>query len=152
MAGLAASAWAAGSSSRFLRDAMEGNLAEVAVGHLAQQRGMNPGVRRFGDVLVADHGKANAQAMSLARRHRVAVPRTPGLMARAEYRHLARLRGRDFDRAFIDGMVRDHRKDIGMYEREARARDGSVSRFAALTLPTLRKHLAMAEALQRRRR
>ena len=53
-------------SEKFIKDAIQGNLAEVAVGKLAQQKGASQGVRSFGAMLVSDHGAANEKAMSVA--------------------------------------------------------------------------------------
>jgi putative membrane protein len=39
---------------KFLKDAMEGNLAEVKMGELAQKNGGSDGVRSFGEMLQQD--------------------------------------------------------------------------------------------------
>jgi putative membrane protein len=53
--GIAATA-ADKASEKFIKEAIEGNLAEVAVGKLAQEKGQSDGVRAFGAQLVNDHG------------------------------------------------------------------------------------------------
>jgi putative membrane protein len=45
-------------------------------------------------------------------------------------------------------MVKDHRKDIADFQKEAR-KGGPAGDLAKQTLPVLRKHLAMAERLSR---
>jgi putative membrane protein len=43
-------------------------------------------------------------------------------------------------------MVKDHKKDIKEFEKEAnRGMDSSVKEFASSTLPTLKEHLQMVE-------
>jgi predicted outer membrane protein len=50
----------------FLTDAIQGNLAEISMGQLAQKNGGSDGVRSFGQMLVEDHSAANEKAKSLA--------------------------------------------------------------------------------------
>ena len=56
---------------------------------------------------------------------------------------------KDFDKAFIDQMVDDHQKDINEFQDEAKAKNGQVSALARKQLPTLKKHLATAQSLQK---
>src|ERR1044071_553548 len=47
--------------------------------------------------------------------------------------------GADFDRAFIEHAIKDHRKDIAKFERASRdLSDSELKAFATETLPTLR--------------
>jgi len=67
----------------------------------------------------------------------------------AEYRHLAALSGGRFDKAFVKAMVKDHRKDIAEYEKEAKTSNSQASSYAEQSLPVLKKHLQLAESLER---
>jgi putative membrane protein len=59
--------------------------------------------------------------------------------------------GNSFDKAFIDGMVNDHKKAVAAFEKAANdSKDPDVKAFAAKTLPTLKSHLSMAEDLQQK--
>src|SRR5439155_20483173 len=49
-------------SQKFLKEAMEGNLAEVQMGQLAQKNGGSDRVRSFGQMLQKDHSDANENA------------------------------------------------------------------------------------------
>lgn len=134
----------------FMEKAIQGNLAEIKVGQLAQQKGATEGVRRFGAVLERDHSEANEQAMNAAASMGVTPPGAPDVKEQAEYQHLASLSGRQFDRAFVKEMVRDHRKDIAEFKEEAKASKGPAGTYAKASLPTLEKHLHLAESLERR--
>ena len=58
--------------------------------------------------------------------------------------------GRDFDKAYMDMMVSDHKDDISLFEDNSNsAKDGDVKSFAAKTLPVLRTHLDSAQAVQK---
>ncbi len=58
------------------------------------------------------------------------------------------LNGSEFDREFARYMVQDHEKDISKFKNEASSGRGAVPQLAERTLPTLDKHLHMAESLQ----
>jgi putative membrane protein len=134
----------------FIQKAIAGNLAEIKVGQLAQQKGASESVRNFGMVLERDHSTANQQAMSAAATMGVTSPAEPGRKEQAEYRHLASLSGAKFDKAFVKAMVKDHKKDIAEYEKEVKAASNSpAASYAETSLPTLQKHLRLAESLER---
>lgn len=65
-------------------------------------------------------------------------------------RKLAAKSGADFDRAFVDHMVMDHKKAIAEFERASQdsALSPEARELASNALPKLRNHLAMAETLQ----
>src|SRR5512132_1694252 len=95
---LSASAAVAAPPAVFLRDAIQGNYSEVALGRMVQNRAVSPDVRRFGAMLVRDHSKSLAQAQHIARRLHLRIPARLSPEARAEQHRLQTLRGRDFDR------------------------------------------------------
>jgi putative membrane protein len=132
----------------FMKKAIAGNLAEIKVGQLAQQKGVTDGVRQFGTVLEQDHSKANQQAMTVASSMGVTSPAAPSRKEQAEYRHLASLSGSAFDKAFVKAMVKDHKKDIAEYEKEAKATNSPAASYAQQILPDLHKHLQLAESLE----
>jgi putative membrane protein len=78
----------------------------------------------------------------------------PKEMTRKEqelYDRLSKLRGAEFDRAYIDAMVKDHKEDVAHFE--AMSRDGSdpdLKAWASKTLPTLKEHLKLAEDIQKK--
>jgi putative membrane protein len=133
----------------FMQKAIEGNLAEIKVGQLAQQKGATEGVRHFGAVLEQDHSKANQQAMTAASSMGVTPPSEPSPKEQRVYDHLASLAGSQFDKAFVKAMVKDHKKDIAEFKKEARESNSPASSYAQATLPDLEKHLRIAESLER---
>jgi putative membrane protein len=54
-----------------------------------------------------------------------------------------------FDREYMEHMVKEHKKDVSEFEKQARnAKDPDVKAFASKTLPTLKEHLAMAQQIE----
>jgi putative membrane protein len=57
--------------------------------------------------------------------------------------------GTDFDKAYLAMMVKDHKKDIAAFEKEAKdGEDTDVKAWAEKTLPTLKEHLKMVQDAQ----
>jgi putative membrane protein len=136
------------SGSAFLADAAKGDNAEIMIGTLAKTKSADKGVRQYAATLVTDHTKAKKEVAELAKSMSVAMPPDVKPDAQQAYDKLSGLSGSDFDREFVNHMVQDHQKDIADFTKEAEAKDGKVSDLASKQLPTLKKHLAMAQALQ----
>jgi putative membrane protein len=136
------------SPNEFLTTAIKGDLAEVKVGHLAETNGGSESVRNFGKTLVTDHTKAGDEAKSVAKAANVSIPTQPSAQAQKDYEKLSKLKGKAFDREFATMMVADHDKDIRAFEQEAKAKNGAASDLAEKQLPTLRKHLQMAQSIE----
>ena len=130
----------------FLKKAIEGNLAEVQMGKLAQQKGQDDDVKELGKDLVEDHGAANEKAMELAKEAGMTPPSEPSAEHKKAHDELSKLSGAAFDRQFVQVMIREHKQDIQAYPAAAEG-DGPVADYAEETLPKLREHLEDAEEL-----
>src|SRR5690606_38864196 len=61
---------------------------------------------------------------------------------------LEALSGQEFDRAYIEAMVKDHEKAVAMFEKQSRtSKDAELKTFAEKTLPVLKQHLDHARTL-----
>jgi putative membrane protein len=136
-----------GKSEMFIKEAIQGNIGEQKIGQLAQQKGATEGVRKFGKDLEHDHAKANDSAMTVAKSIGVNPPEMPTKKQRELYDRLSKLSGEQFDKEFVQAMVKDHKKDIQKYSEEAKG-TGPVDMYAKDTLPHLKQHLQEAESLQ----
>ena len=133
----------------FIKDAVQGNIAEVQLGELAAQRAADPDVRRFGEMLRTDHQAALQRSTDLARSLQVEPPTQPATEAGGFYRGLSQLSGSQFDAAFVSRMVVAHESAIAKYSRNASSNNAAVASLVAETLPKLKAHLEAAQALQR---
>jgi putative membrane protein len=134
----------------FIKDAMEGDLAEMNMGKLAQEKAQRQGIKDFGKMLEQDHGEHSQKVQSKAQELGVTAPKEPNANQKATYDRLSKLSGEKFDGLFVREMVSDHKKDIGKYELEAKSKS-SLADFAKETLPTLQHHLQTAEALEKQK-
>jgi putative membrane protein len=133
----------------FTNKAALGGMTEVELGKLAQEKAENPQVKDFGEMMVEDHGAANEKLKGLADSEGWTLPTTLDSEHKSDIEELAGKKGSEFDRAYIDLMVEDHKKDVELFEQasESDSVDESVQQFAAETLPTLQKHLSTVEEI-----
>jgi predicted outer membrane protein len=129
--------------NQFLSKAMESNTFEVRLGEMAVNKTQNNQVKEFAQMIVRDHTQAIDQMKKL-RDARMAdsvsskgqvdtktTKNTPDVQLTPEHQRtldkLASLSGADFDREFMDMMVRDHRENIRDFEAHSRAHGNVIS-------------------------
>jgi len=130
----------------FLNEAIQGDLAEVNMGKLAQEKGQSEAAKQFGQMLEQDHGQHLQKAKDSAQQMGVTPPTEPNPKQKKMYDQLSKMSGAQFDKEFAQHMIKDHKEDIGKYEKEAKSK-GPLAQFAQETIPTLQKHLQTAERL-----
>ena len=134
----------------FLVKAADGGLAEVKGGAMGEAQGTNPAVKRFAAMMVKDHTGANAQVKSLAAARNVTLPTAPSEDHQQKAKSVGGKQGKDFDKAFMDMMVDDHKKTIDLFESaEKDTKDNEVKTFITNTLPKLKMHLDSAQAIRK---
>lgn len=133
---------------KFVKQAAEGGEAEVQLGQLAVQKAQSPDVKAFGQRMVDDHTKANDQLKQVAEQLGVTLPSQPSAQDKAEKARLEKMSGAQFDKAYMNYMVADHKKDVAEFQKAAsQATNPQVKNFAQSTLPTLQSHLQEAESV-----
>ena len=139
----------ASSERKFIEEAAVGGMAEVEMGKIAQQKGQNQQVKDFGQRMAQDHGKANEELKSLASSKGMQLPADTDKKHKKHADELQKKSADKFDHEYAEMMVKDHKKDVKEFEKQAKnAKDADVRAFAAKTLPTLQEHLKMAQAMQ----
>lgn len=103
----------------FLQNAMEGGMAEVQLGQLAAQKASSNDVKQFGQKMVDDHTKLNDQMKPIAQQLGLKPPQQPSKKDRALMARLQSMSGTEFDNAYIEAMVKDHKKDLDDFKTEA---------------------------------
>ena len=130
----------------FMNKAAQGGMAEVELGKLAQQKAANQAVKDFGSQMEKDHTKANDELKELAAKENVTLPTDLDAKDQALKSRLEKMSGAQFDKAYMDHMVRDHKEDVQEFKREAtNGKDPEVKKWASDTLPTLEQHLQLAQ-------
>jgi putative membrane protein len=94
----------------FVNDVAIANMAEIELGKMAAEKGMNAEVKKFGQMMVDDHSKAGDSLKTVATRHNSPMPTALDDEHRDLRDRLSKLQGADFDREYARQMVQDHQK------------------------------------------
>jgi len=133
---------------KFVKNATEGGMAEVQLGQLAQQKSNNPNVKAYAQKIVDDHTALNNQLQPVAQRFGVAAPAKLDKKDQAEYDKLSALSGDAFDKAYVQAMVADHKKDLQAFKDEAsNTYDQQLKTAAKQGTMVISQHYQMAQKL-----
>ena len=131
------------------------NTVDSTAGALAQQKGTNADVKKFGQTMVTDHGGVNKQAVALAGRLNLTPEQNPtstqltqgGEQSRAQLNGLS---GAAFDRAYIDHEVEYHQSVLDAIDQTLipNAQNAELKALLTQVRPAVAAHLEMAKSLQ----
>jgi putative membrane protein len=131
-----------------LKQLAQANLNEVEAGKIGASKAQSPDVKQFGQKMVEDHGRMYEDLKSLAQRKDVAVPDKAALKDLAQMKLLERKSGADFDRAYMEHMVKDHEKDLADVKNiAAKAKDPEFKAAVQQAIPTIEEHLKLAQRI-----
>jgi putative membrane protein len=157
----------------FVEDLTYAGAAEIELGRMAAERGGDAEVKRFGQMMVDDHSKAGKELTDIATQFKIPQPAGLDEKHRELMDKLAKLRGVEFDKQYIDAMVEGHEDVVDKLESRVDERDrsavitgqapkdtnvkpeaadnhieGSLNTWAAGALPVVKAHLDRAKAIQ----
>ena len=104
-----------GADNGFVTKAAAGGLAEVELGKLAASQGSSEKAKQFGQRMVDDHFKANEELQEIAAKKNITLPANLDAKAQATKDRLAKLSGAQFDQAYMQDMVKDHKADVAEF-------------------------------------
>ncbi len=135
--------------SNFPEKAAVRGMMEVKLSKAAVEKAQNPAVKSFAQMMVSDHGTANAKLKALAAKKDIALPTELEKSQMKACEKMESLQGAAFDKAYMKKMVENHRKSVALFQSASTsAGDPEMVGFAKATLPTLEKHLAEAEKIE----
>lgn len=147
VAGMAAAAdFERAEEKHFLTKVSGSQEAEIAFGRMAADRAESATVKQFGQRMIADHQKAAMEVKQLALKQGIYLP-GPALPEEKEQAEIfVQLGGKEFDRAYIGYMLKEHMKDVAEFEHTGKQlKDPNVKQWVTATLPILKEHLTIAE-------
>lgn len=135
--------------ARFLVNAAEINLEEIRLGQLAQQKGGTAQVKELGKRMEVAHTKSLNDLKALAQSKMITIPTASTEKAQDGYNDLNEKSGNDFDKAYVDMMVDEHKDAIDAFENASTdSNDSDIKNWASVSLPELRTHLEHSVLLQ----
>lgn len=133
--------------TKFAVAAADGGMMEVELGKLALTHASSADVKKFAQMMVDDHSKANGELKTLAQSKNISIPGTLSNKNQDKYNDFAKKNGTDFDKAYASFMVDDHKEDIDAFKKEAQdGKDADLKNWAAGKVATLEHHLMMAQS------
>lgn len=134
--------------NEFMNEAAIGGMAEVELGKMASTKAKDADVKKFAQMMVADHTKANDELKTLATKLSATLPTEPDAKHKATMDELKGLSGAEFDKAYVAAQLADHEKTVKLFQTQAQSgTSADLKAFATKTLPTLQSHLEMVRKL-----
>jgi putative membrane protein len=132
----------------FVKKALEGGAAEVELGQLAQQKSQSEDVKQFGQKMVQDHTQLGDQMKPIAQQLGVKEPKGPSKKDKELIGKLEALSGPQFDEAYIQAMVKDHKQDLKDFKDAAQtAQNPNVKQAAQQGAGVISQHLQMIQQI-----
>lgn len=138
--------------TQFLKTIHQTNLAEIASGNLAQQKGQNQQVKDLGAKFVTDHTQLDQQVQNTASSVGVNLPGKPTTDQQKVLNQLNKVSGADFDKQWVIAELAGHVQAIQAAQTEiSQGSEQSVKQLAQDALPVLQAHydalVALAQSL-----
>jgi len=132
---------------QFAQMAEQTNLTEIAAGNTASSKAKRGEVQQFAKMMVTEHTDANRKLMA-------AVKNKTSLTGKLDAKHQAKVdkltgvAANDFDRMYMQEMVKGHKMAADLFEHEAmHGKDANLKSYAAELVPGIRKHLQKAQQI-----
>jgi putative membrane protein len=127
----------------------DGGMLEVKLGELAQTNAAAASVKDFGMMMTKDHGEANSEFEKIAEKHNISLPTVLSEDSQKMYDKLSGLKGADFDKEYVNGMVDAHEKTLeNLKEQVEEGKNQDLKDFASKKIPTVEKHLSAVKAIK----
>ena len=137
-----------GLDTSYIREAVHGNLTEVALGRLAESRASDSEVKDFGQRMITDHSDMSKAWNQLASDYKMKMPAFGvdiGEAGKEASDRLGKLKGSEFDQAYMSEMIQDHERDLELYQRmRSSAQDPQIRQLAESGVSTISQHLSLA--------
>ncbi len=131
------------------------NQIDINAGKLAESNGTNKDVKAFGKLMVTDHSGVNKQATALVKKLKIKPednPTSKNLMTDGEQniKELKRLKGKDFDRSYIDNEVAYHQAVLNAIDKTLvpNAKNEELKALIVKVQPAFVAHLEHARKIQ----
>jgi putative membrane protein len=150
-----------GDARYFAQQASKNGAAEVELGKLASERAQSAEVREFAQMMVRDHTKGADELKQAVATHGLALNAEPPDEQEELLAKLRDMRGADFDREYMEAMVKGHqamkamisgRVDQSRLVKTNSPLETAINAWAANALPTVEQHLQKAQQIHDRLR
>ena len=143
----ASSSVASAQDAQYLQQAHQTNLAEIAAGRLAQQKGNSQTVKNLGAKFVTDHTRLDQALKPVAQNLGVSLPQTPTAHQQAVAARLKATSGSQFDTLFVTTQLAGHTQAMQAGQTEiTKGSNPQVVTLARDSAPVIASHHQALEA------
>ena len=133
----------------FMMKVAQGQMGEIEIARFAFKKSTNNDVKDYANMIERDHTSALNTLATLMKDKNVSQQKGLTPDAQQAISTLNGLTGPEFDREFINVMVTDHQKVLGMFrDQQATVQDTQLKDYVEEMIPTLEMHLDKAQQLQ----
>lgn len=132
-----------------MQDITHANLAEIDTGRLALEKSKNEQVRKFAQMMIDDHTKAQQELQTIAQSKGITLPTETDLQHKTIATALKLLSGDTFDSQYIARVgVGDHERAESLLDKTIReTSDEDLRAYAQKTIKAVQHHLATARSM-----
>lgn len=132
--------------AEFVVKVYDASWFQVMAGELAKTKATSQQVKDLADQVVTDHTMVTSELKSLAMENNMTVPEKISDKLQKKYDDLNEEKAEDFDKDYLKDVVREHKDEIDLFEKQAEKGEmESIKSWAAEKIPTLQNHLEKAE-------
>jgi putative membrane protein len=133
----------------YIRTMIRSNLTEVALGRLASSRASASQVKDFANRMITDHDNMVQPWSQLASSYKMKMPNYGvdlGEAGKAASDRLGKLKGTEFDQAYMTEMLNAHEQDLQQLQQiRSSAQDPQIRQLASDGESTVSQHLQLAQ-------
>jgi putative membrane protein len=134
------------SDQRYFAELAKANLAEIQAGKLALQKANAEAVKSYAKHMVDEHSKMLEEQRAMGQEKHAAMPAAPDDKQKKAFDKLQKLSGAEFDRAYMEQMVKDHEDALDLVKDIAKKADDPAFKSAGQkAVPDIQEHLATAK-------
>lgn len=135
----------------FFKEAAYGGMAEVEFSREILKTTKDADIKKFAERMITDHGKVNNELKALAAKKNVELPTGLDDDHQDALDALRAAQPADRDASYVDAMIDDHEAAVDLFEDQSEdTADKDLQDLATKTLPVLREHLKMIQAIDDR--
>lgn len=131
---------------KFAKCAAKDGLMEVQISQLALAKASDSEVKKHAQMMIDDHTKTNEELKGVASKKGIVLPTALTMKQQKCYDKMAKLDGKAFDKKYSKYMVKDHKKALWLFKKEAKkGKDSDLKSWANGKVATLESHKKMWE-------
>lgn len=137
-------------TASFLVKATDGEMTQMQLGQLAEEKSLNQDIKELGAWMVHDHAAWNNEIKTLAAQRNVYLPDSIGDDSFKKINSLNDKAVRAFDKSYTEALIKQYQSTIELFENaEGKVNDTEVRTFINNTLPKAKRQLDSVRVIDR---